>query len=99
MTTTKKTDSKKSTTTKNQKEGTTMKNKKTASEKFVEVANIRVPKAVRRLETIAALADRSKYDYTDKQAAKIKQALQDALNELTAKFEAGEKVENTVFKL
>ncbi|WP_257286416.1 hypothetical protein [Endozoicomonas sp. SESOKO1] len=109
MTTTNKTTSKKSNTKTNQKEGATMANdkmernakpaKKSPSEKFVEVVNIRMPKAIRQIQAVTALADKSKYNYTDEQAAKIKEALQAALNDLIDKFDCGEKVENTVFKL
>ncbi|WP_066018465.1 hypothetical protein [Endozoicomonas atrinae] len=105
MTTTK-TTSKKTTT--NKKEGTTMakdkmernsKSKKSSEERFVETVNIRMPKALRLIERVSELADKSKYEYTAEQADKIKDALQSALDELVKKFENGEQKEEPVFKL
>ncbi|WP_419831244.1 hypothetical protein [Endozoicomonas atrinae] len=105
MTTTK-TTSKKTTT--NKKEGTTMakdkmernsKSKKSPEERFVETVNVRMPKALKLIERVGELADKSKYEYTDEQADKIKDALQSALDELVSKFENGEKKDEPVFKL
>lgn len=105
MTTTK-TTSKQTTT--NKKEGKTMakdkmerngKSKKSPEERFVETVNIRMPKALKLIERVSELADRSKYEYTAEQANKIKDALQSALDELVKKFENGEQKDEPVFKL
>ncbi len=106
MTTTKTTTSNKTTT--NKKEGTPMakdkmerngKSKKSPEERFVETVNVRMPKALKLIERVGELADKSRYDYTDEQADKIKDALQSALDDLVSKFENGEKTEESVFKL
>ncbi|USE38038.1 hypothetical protein [Endozoicomonas sp. SCSIO W0465] len=98
MTTTNKTATKKTTTKKQQGEKP-MKTKKSKSEKFVEIANIRMVKTLRLIDRVGALADKSRYDYTDEQADKIKEALQSALAELVNKFEHGEKEEKPVFRI
>ncbi len=105
MTTTK-TSSKKTTT--NKKEGTTMakdkmernsKSKKSPEERFVETVNVRMPKALKLIERVGELADKSKYEYTDEQADKIKEALKNAVIDLAEKFDKGEQKEEPVFKL
>ncbi len=98
MTTTNKTATKKTTTKKQQGEKP-MKTKKSKSDRFVEIANIRMVKTLRLIDRVGALADKSRFDYTDKQADKIKDALQSALDELVNKFEHGEKEEKPVFRL
>ncbi|WP_419833496.1 hypothetical protein [Endozoicomonas atrinae] len=105
MTTTK-TTSKKTTT--NKKEGTTMakdkmernsKSKKSPEERFVETVNVRMPKALKLIERVSELADKSKYEYTAEQADKIKEALKNAVIDLAEKFDKGEQKEEPVFKL
>ncbi|WP_083232891.1 hypothetical protein [Endozoicomonas atrinae] len=105
MTTTKPTSKK---TTTNKKEGTTMakdkmernsKSKKSPEERFVETVNVRMPKALKLIERVGELADKSKYEYTVEQADKIKEALKNAVTDLAEKFDKGEQKEEPVFKL
>ena len=45
-------------------------------EKFVQLANKRVSKALKSIQLIGNLSNRSNYDYTDEDIAKIFRALQ-----------------------
>ena len=72
--------------------------KKTKQEKFVELAETRVPKALKQFTMIGNLSDRSKFEYTDKQVKQIYDALKESLDQMKARFENGVEKEEG-FKL
>ena len=74
-------------------------NKKSDSEKFAELANIRVPKALRILKSISTLADSERYDYTDEQTVAILTALKNAVDEVAQCFENGGKKDEETFRI
>ena len=59
--------------------------------KFVELASKRVSKALKDIQLIGNLSNRSNYDYTEADVAKIFRALQDELATCKKKFEAAGK--------
>jgi hypothetical protein len=69
------------------------------AEKFVELANKRVSKAIRDLRLIGNLANRRNYDFTDEQARKIVRAIQKETDALRAAFAGRDGGEDEVFKL
>jgi hypothetical protein len=71
---------------------------KTKKDKFVELAEIRVPKVLRQITQLGNLSDKSKFEYTDKQVKQIYKALEESLDRMKARFENGEDKEE-VFKL
>ena len=54
---------------------------------FVELANKRVPKALKALDLVGNLANRSNYTYTEEQVNQIKKALKDKVAEVCKKFD------------
>lgn len=58
----------------------------TKADKFKRLANFRVPKAVRVIRQLSALANRSTYEYTPEQSAKVIQLMQDELAALRNRF-------------
>lgn len=95
------------TTTKNNAKGDkTMANKstdkkveKSDAEKFSELANIRVPKALRVLKSISTLANDDKYEYTEAQSTAIISALKSAVDDLSECFKNGGKKDEEVFRI
>ncbi len=71
---------------------------KNNSEHFIELANKRVPKALKYLDLVGNLANKSNYSYTEEQARLIKKALKDKLNEVLKKFDHPNH-SSTTFKL
>ena len=67
--------------------------------KFVELAEKRVRRALNDIRLIGNLSNRSNYTYTDDDAKKIYKALQNAINELKARFERKGQEEEITFKL
>ena len=61
---------------------------KSNSTHFVELANKRVPKALKALDLIGNLANKSNYSYSDEQSRQIKKALKDKVNEICKKFDS-----------
>ncbi len=59
--------------------------------KFVELARKRVSKALKDIQLIGNLSNRSNYDYTDEDAAKILKALSDEIAACRKKFEVAMK--------
>ena len=57
------------------------------SDSFVNLANKRVPKALKALDLVGNLSNKSNYTYTDEQVAAIKKALKAKVNEVCRKFE------------
>ncbi len=59
--------------------------------KFVELAKKRVSKALKDIQLIGNLSNRSNYDYTEEDVAKIMKALADELSACRKKFEVALK--------
>ena len=68
-------------------------------QKFVELANKRVSKALKDLALIANLANKRNYDYDDEQARKIIKALQNELDVVKQSFTTEGPSRNADFKL
>jgi len=69
-------------------------------DKFVRLANKRVSTALKAIQLVGNLSNRSNYDYTDDDVSKIFRALQDALSESRKRFDASKKPNGgTLFKL
>lgn len=68
--------------------------------KFVELANKRVSRAMKAIQLIGNLSNRSNYDYTAEDVTKIFKALQDEIAGCKTRFElAVKKQTNTQFSL
>jgi hypothetical protein len=63
----------------------------TDREKFVRLATRRVSNALKAMQLIGNLANRSNYDYTETDVQKIFRALQDELSASRKKFEMAQK--------
>jgi hypothetical protein len=68
-------------------------------EKFVELAEKRVGKALKDLKLIGNLSNRSNYSYTDQDISKIYRALKSALDEMKGRFDSKGSDEHESFKL
>jgi|TARA_B100000424_G_scaffold164337_1_gene126078 predicted transcriptional regulator len=71
---------------------------KNNSEHFIELANKRVPKALKALELVGNLANKSNYTYSKSQSDQIKKALREKMNEVFKKFDSNSN-EEKIFKL
>ena len=60
-------------------------------EKFVDLARKRVTKALKDIQLIGNLSNRSNYDYTDDDVSKIMKALTDEVAACRRKFEVASK--------
>ena len=68
--------------------------------KFVDLAQKRVSKALKNIQLIGNLSNRSNYDYTEEDVAKIMKALSDELSACRKKFDlAMKKQSKTTFEL
>jgi len=68
--------------------------------KFVELARKRVSRALKDIQLIGNLSNRSNYDYTEEDVAKIIKALSDEVSACRKKFEVGiKKQAKIVFEL
>ena len=56
-------------------------------QKFVQLAQKRVNRALKDIRLIGNLSNRSNYSYSDDDAKKIYKALQSAVNDLKARFD------------
>ena len=54
---------------------------------FVELANKRVPKALKALDLVGNLANKSNYTYTEEQVNQIKKVLKAKVAEICKKFD------------
>jgi len=63
----------------------------TDREKFVRLANRRVSNALKAMQLIGNLANRSNYDYTEADVQKIFKALQEELSASKKKFDMAQK--------
>jgi hypothetical protein len=60
-------------------------------EKFVDLANKRVSKALKDIQLVGNLSNRSNYDYTEEDVAKIMKALSDEVAACRKKFDVATK--------
>ena len=67
--------------------------------KFVDLAEKRVKRALKDLKLIGNLSNKSNYTYSDEDAKKIYKVLQNALNEVKARFESKGEEGGIEFKL
>jgi len=65
--------------------------RQTDREKFVELARKRVSKAMKDIQLIGNLSNRSNYDYTEEDVAKIMKALSDEVSACRKKFDVAMK--------
>lgn len=68
-------------------------------EKFVKLAEQRVPKAIKAIKLVGNLSNRSNYSYTDEDVRKILKALREELDDLKTRFESSKSAEEVIFKL
>jgi hypothetical protein len=68
-------------------------------ERFVSLAEKRVPKAISALRLVGNLANTHNYSYTDEEASKILAALDKELKLLRGRFAAGALKQKPMFKL
>ncbi len=59
--------------------------------KFVKLAQARVSKAIKDVQLIGNLSNRSNYDYTDDDITKIFKALSEEINACKKRFELSKK--------
>jgi hypothetical protein len=68
--------------------------------KFVELANKRVSRALKAIQLIGNLSNRSSYDYTEEDVSKIFKALEDELTDCRKRFDrAAKRPGDTLFVL
>ena len=77
----------------------TVQDKRDAREKFVELANKRVTRAIKDLRLVGNLANRRNYTYDEADAKKVIRALQREMDALKARFRGDDDGENSVFSL
>lgn len=68
-------------------------------EKFVTLAEKRVAKALKTIQLVGNLSNKSNYEYTAQDVQKIHKALSVALEEMQNRFSNSYGIENNVFKL
>ena len=73
--------------------------KDAARDKFVELAEKRVSRALKDIKLIGNLSNRSNYSYTSADAEKIHKALKRAIDEMKARFESSGAGADELFKL
>lgn len=66
--------------------------------KFKEIGERRVSRAIEAIRLVGNLANKSNYDYTDEDVKQLTRALQDALQNVKAKFSGSSKKKNFKFK-
>ena len=69
------------------------------AEKFIELANKRVNKAIKDIKLVANLSNKQNYEYTDEQAKKIIKALQAEVELAKQNFLNSEEIGRSEFKL
>lgn len=72
---------------------------KNKSEKFVELANKRVNKAIKDLRLISNLANKKNYEFSEEQASKIVRTLHKEVESVKQAFLVAKEVEQGEFKL
>ena len=68
-------------------------------DKFVELANKRVNKAIKDLKLIGNLSNRTNYKYTEEDVKKILAALESEVKNLRKKFESPTGNDKEIFSL
>lgn len=68
-------------------------------QKFVELAEKRVTRALKDIKLISNLSNKSNYSYTKEDADKIYKALKKAIDDVKAKFESSGASSDEIFKL
>jgi len=68
-------------------------------QKFVQLAQKRVNRALKDIRLIGNLSNRTNYSYSDEDAKKINKALQSAVNDLKARFDRRGDDTDIEFKL
>lgn len=68
-------------------------------EKFINLAEKRVNRAIKDLRLIGNLSNSRNYSYTDADVRKIHAAIADELNKMKARFESGGDAAKPEFKL
>lgn len=68
-------------------------------EKFRELAEKRVSRALKDIKLVGNLSNRSNYSYTEQDAKKIYSALRKAVDEMKARFNAHGATDDETFKL
>ena len=63
-------------------------------QKFVQLANRRVSSAMKAIQLVGNLSNKSNYDYTEEDVAKIMKALQTELNACKKRFESASQGRN-----
>jgi hypothetical protein len=74
-------------------------NKRDPRAKFVELANMRVARAIKDLRLIGNLSNRRNYDYSDAESKRIIKTLEVELEDLKAKFRGKQNDSTELFKL
>lgn len=69
------------------------------AEKFIELANKRVNKALKDMQLIGNLANKQNYEFTEEQAKKIVRALQHEVDIIKQSFQSSDEVGRNDFKL
>jgi hypothetical protein len=67
--------------------------------KFVELANLRVARAIKDLRLIGNLSNRRNYDYSEAESKRIVKTLEVELEDLKAKFRGKQNDATELFKL
>jgi hypothetical protein len=70
--------------------------KTNSKEKFLLLAEKRLEKAVHSIEILKPLADKNRYDYSEKQANYIIKKLRSSVNDLDASFKGGKSNANKI---
>lgn len=68
-------------------------------EKFIELAEKRVTRAIRDLRRIGNLSNRNNYEYTDRDVSQILSALEGEVKKLRSSFKEDETQPEVVFKI
>jgi len=69
------------------------------ADKFVELANKRVNKAIKDLKLVCNLSNRKNYTYTEEQAKKIVKALQKEIDAIKQSFQDVDPEQRYEFRL
>lgn len=74
-------------------------NDRDKSSKFVELANKRVNRAIKDIQLVGNLANRTNYEYSEEQAKKILKALQQEVDVLKQAFQTAGESQKSEFRL
>jgi hypothetical protein len=74
-------------------------NSRSKREKFLELANKRVSRAIKDIQLVGNLANRKNYEYSEEEAKKIIRALQSETDRIKQQFQTGSQSVQRNFKL